>query len=48
METDQEVKELEEKLKHVTIKKISIWKRIGLLILILLVFIGGYFLKWWR
>ena len=44
METDKEVKELEEKLKNAEVKTFSLKWRIILLIIIILIFVGGYFL----
>ena len=44
METDKEVKELEETLKDSVIKTLSLKWRISLLIIIILVIVGSYFL----
>jgi len=45
-ETDQEVKELEETLENSEVKEISLKWRIIILIVIILVFVGGYLLGW--
>lgn len=45
METEQELKELDEKLETVVIKKTPLWKRLLLLLLIIGLIILGYFLK---
>ena len=42
METDKEVSELENNLKYIKLKPISIWLRIGLLCLILGLVYAGY------
>ena len=42
MESEQEVKELEEKLKNSEVKTLSLKWRIILLIIIVLIFVGGY------
>ena len=44
METDQEVKELEEKLNKMTIKPLSFFWRIILLLIIIAVIAGGYYI----
>ena len=44
-ETEQEVKELEETLRNSEIKEISLKWRIIILIVIILVFVGGYLLS---
>jgi len=43
METKKEIKELEEKLSNIKLKPFPLWKRIGLLILIISIIVAGYF-----
>ena len=43
METEQEIQELKENLKDIELYPFPLWKRIGLLILILLLIGGGYY-----
>jgi len=44
METDEEAERFEQRLKQIEIKKTSWLWRIGLLILIVLIIMGGYYL----
>ena len=45
METEEEIQELKENLERIEVKPWVWWKRIGLLILILLLIWGGYVLN---
>jgi len=44
METEKEIKQFKENLNKVKLKTISFKWRIGLLILIMLLIVGGYFI----
>ena len=46
METNEEIKELEEKLDNVVVKSMSFLQRLFLILLIAAIIIGGYFLRW--
>ena len=47
METDEEVKELEENLKNIKYKPMTFMQRLGLLIVVLTIAIGGFYLTQW-